>query len=221
MTDHGIVQDTGHDNYVPFTPAPKTSKVMMQPQRPNQLTPDDAIKRANSLTSRNLISAVPTAPRPQDQLYAEQKSTLPSNQQSQLDSILRSNTRPKNWYWLKGYIRGGQVRVSINGKSLGRFTSMVDQDITDRLSIGQNTLKFTPVSSSDGHSVTSRLELVYSQQPEGASPVLVYDTRHQYALNSSLNSPNSYSDDTLLSKDVYAYHSNKKLIPAELSFVAE
>jgi hypothetical protein len=82
----------------------------------------------------------------------------------------------KNWYWIRGSVFGGRVVVSINHLPIGSFTTHVDTEITDNLREGYNDVTFERIPSTTRTPIRAHLEIVYSQQPSGAPPVLVFDT---------------------------------------------
>jgi hypothetical protein len=92
---------------------------------------------------------------------------------------LSTRSGPKNWYWLKGSISGGQVEIKVNGRSIGAYSVHMDREITDRLRPGYNTVEFSPRPDVSQQPVKAHLNIVYSQQEAGALPVLVYDTVEQ------------------------------------------
>ena len=82
----------------------------------------------------------------------------------------------KNWYWLKGAISHGMVAVKLNGNDIGRFSVRVDTEITDDVDPGSNQITFETEPTVPDQPVSCDLKIVYSQQAEGALPVLEYNT---------------------------------------------
>lgn len=91
-------------------------------------------------------------------------------------SAVNKNRPIKYWYWLKGSIAHGTVDVKVNGTDIGRYSVHIDTEISNYLRLGSNQIMFTTQATVPDQPVTCDLTIVYSQQTEGALPVLEYNT---------------------------------------------
>jgi hypothetical protein len=107
-----------------------------------------------------------------------------------------STHRPiQNWYWLRGNVANGSVEVKVNGIPIGRFSVQVDTEISNYLDYGTNSITFTTRPSTNSVPVAADLIVVYSQQPDGALPILTYDTTQESS--SSLTKPTPSGADSI------------------------
>ncbi len=172
LTDQGIQRSSVHETYVPSWSHPD----------PMAYTPSPGVNNSGREIVKHdpLLSDAP-APVDAPDPVTDTTTNLANDTESPYDVADPLTTRygPKNWYWLKGSISGGEVMVRVNGQSIGSFAVHMDREITDKLRPGYNTVEFTPKSDLSSTPVKAHLKIVYSQQDAGAAPVLVYDTVEQ------------------------------------------
>jgi len=180
MTDKGLVPDIQGGVVVPTSFQPNTLAPLKTEsssssnaawKRHTDALTEDASK--SSISSAKIPRAMPGS---QDVLSAGIRKAEAYSGLGNQGSTGNAAFRTKNWYWLRGFVHDGAVKVSINGKDVGKYRSMLDSEITDHLIPGSNSIRFTPEPTSIDRPVKAKIVVVYSQQPAGSPPVLIYDT---------------------------------------------
>ena len=168
ITSHGLVRDKSQDGYIPSWDTRPLNKYPAMPGAKNLGI--EIAKHDPLLANVPEPYEDPFLRSPSGQAQADEASLLEMN-----DPLVSPN-RPKNWYWLRGRIANGEVEIFVNGRSLGEYSVHVDNEITDSLHPGYNTIKFKPLPDIKSIPVRAHIAVVYSQQETGDAPVLIYDT---------------------------------------------
>lgn len=181
MTAAGLEPDKSTDGYVPpwdysdykgYVPGPGIQEVT-----PEIVKHDPLLKDMPDPYSDPYLGPV-----------TEKQQELQKDPIQTMNDPLVNPNRPKNWYWIRGRISDGEVEITVDDRSIGRYSIHIDHEITDNLHPGYNTIRFTPIQDAKSVPVRARLEVVYSQQLPGEPPVLIYDTE-RLAADAALNNP--------------------------------
>jgi hypothetical protein len=179
ITPHGLMRDRSTDGYIPpwdtsaykgYVPSPG-----LQNLGPEIVKHDPLLKGLPDPYQDPYLG--PSTDKPDE---------LAKDPVLDMNDPLVNHERPKNWYWVRGRISGGEVAITVNDRSIGRYSVHVDHEITDNLRPGYNTISFTPMPDSKTVPVRARIEIVYSQQSPGEAPVLIYDTERLNAADALL-----------------------------------
>ena len=113
--------------------------------------PDPLLKGSNHVTGLNLT--------PRDPLIG--------------NSSLMGRTMPTaHSHWLRGRLQDSHVMVELNGIRHGRFSGILDQDITMKLQPGVNMVTFHYMPNSSHSSVN--LEIVESEHDPPIAPLVTF-----------------------------------------------